>query len=124
MDIDVSSDSNRLRTESTEHAVLPSPRHHWYIVRGILQWSRAGRRGRPLYEERLVLIDAPTPAEAISVARKEAKQGCLKGQKNVDILELMLPAQHSGHGHELCRSEYRSTESPDKFVARRFESGT
>ncbi|GAB3529458.1 hypothetical protein GCM10027402_32830 [Arthrobacter monumenti] len=40
----------------------------------------------------------------------------------MDIFDLMLPAQH--RGHELCRSEYRSTESPDTFVARRFESGT
>ncbi|MHA7295163.1 hypothetical protein [Arthrobacter sp. HLT1-21] len=33
------------------------------------------------------------------------------------------PGADPGHGHELCRSVYRSIGSPEKFVERRFASG-
>ncbi|GAB3552118.1 hypothetical protein GCM10027404_22270 [Arthrobacter tumbae] len=72
----------------------------------------------------MVLIDAPTAAKALKLARIEAKESRLKGQRDLGVFDLAWPSTGlvSARGTELVHFTYRSNESAEKFVCRRFES--
>ena len=102
---------------------LPDPEHRWFLARSLNRIVK--NRVRPsLYEERLVLIDAPGAAEALALARAEAKEYPLKGSKSMGVFDLgwVCPGLESARGVELGHFTYRSSERVNKFVDKRFES--
>lgn len=95
---------------------------HWYVARSVVKWPREGRKGRHLFDERLVLVDAPSPPKALKIAEKEARNTG-EGHKSFGVIEFGFTDPSLGHGSEIWRSRYRTREKPEKFVKRRFESG-
>ena len=94
----------------------------WFGVRSVVQW-RQKADGKNVFEERIVVFCAHTPAEALVKAQGESDRYTEEGPEPVDM-EFVAYHQDGGpliDGYEVWSERYETDEDYEAFYAARYE---
>ncbi len=101
------------------------PSGPWYAARCVFRYADLRVRGRAVYEERIVLLRAAGFRQALRRAEAEARRYAHDSKAEyVGFAEVFqLDAAEVGDGTEVFSLMRHSRLTPDRYVARFFDTG-